>query len=194
ATLAATGIGIGLLSACTSAPQAPTTTAAPSAPQTTPPAAAKTAPEPASTSAPPAAPTAAVVAPTAPLASGAVTPKVNRVVFAVGAPGVESPRVTDISAPDTWVIGPAYEYLLGVSLDGAINVPQLAESWNVEPDAKSIRFKLRKGVPFHGNKGEFTAKDVVYSWDLMTAPDSKENRGERFRTSLERIEVVNDYE
>src|SRR5262249_24349102 len=96
--------------------------------------------------------------------------------------------------PDTWVIGPAYEYLLGVALDGTVNVPQLAESWNVEPDGKSIRFKLRRGVQFHRNKGEFTAKDVVYSWELLTAPDSKENRGERFRNSVDSIEVVNDYE
>jgi peptide/nickel transport system substrate-binding protein len=126
--------------------------------------------------------------------AAAVKPKVNRVVMAVGAPGVETPRVTDISAPDTWVVGPAYEYLLGVSLDGTVNVPQLAEAWDVEPDGKSVRFKLRKGVQFHRGKGEFTAKDVLYSWDLFTGPDSKENRAERFRNSVDNIEVVNDYE
>ena len=121
-------------------------------------------------------------------------PNEKRVVMAVGPAPTESPRPTDIGAPFAWINGPAYEYVLGVSLDGEVNVPQLAESWNIEPDGNSIRFKLRKGVQFHNNKGEFTAKDVVYSWGLMTAPDSKEDRAERFRNSVEKIEVVNDYE
>jgi peptide/nickel transport system substrate-binding protein len=121
-------------------------------------------------------------------------PNDRRVVMAVGPAPAESPRPTDIGAPFAWINGPAYEYLLGVSLKGEVNVPQLAESWNVEPDGKSIRFKLRRGVPFHNGKGEFSAQDVIYSWQLFTAPDSLEDRRERFLKSVQDIQVVNDYE
>ncbi|TQV75783.1 ABC transporter substrate-binding protein [Denitrobaculum tricleocarpae] len=39
-------------------------------------------------------------------------------------------------------------------------VPVLAESWEASEDAKSWRFKIRKGVTFHNGK-EMTADDVV---------------------------------
>ena len=122
-----------------------------------------------------------------------VTPKVNRVVLALGVPGSERPRPTDGSTPDQWAVKPAYEYLWGVSIDGEPNVPQLATEWNLEPDGQSYRFKLRKGVQFHNGKGEFTAKDVLTSWALLTAPDSLERR-ERWLATVPKIDVINDYE
>jgi peptide/nickel transport system substrate-binding protein len=32
-------------------------------------------------------------------------------------------------------------------------IPELAESWDVTPDAKKWTFKLRKGIEFHNGKG-----------------------------------------
>jgi peptide/nickel transport system substrate-binding protein len=43
--------------------------------------------------------------------------------------------------------------------------PQLATDWEMSPDAQSWTFHLRKGVPFHFNQGEFTAKDLIPSID-----------------------------
>lgn len=40
--------------------------------------------------------------------------------------------------------------------------PLLAESWTVSPDAKTITFKIRRGVKFHDGK-PLTADDVVFS-------------------------------
>ncbi len=126
-----------------------------------------------------------------------VTPKTPRVVFAIGAPGSESSTPRDISQIDTWVTRPAYEYLIGVDKDGKDvldKVPQLATEWALEPDGKSYRFKLRKGVPFHFGKGDVTADDVIFSWQHLVATDSLNAHSPRYRTQIADVEKVNDLE
>jgi peptide/nickel transport system substrate-binding protein len=49
-------------------------------------------------------------------------------------------------------------------------VPRLAESWRLL-DERTWEFKLRRGVRFH-NGDEFTARDVVYSFDLYRSEKS----------------------
>ena len=48
--------------------------------------------------------------------------------------------------------------------------PDLAERWESSPDSKTWTFVLRKGVKFHGNRGELTADDVVYSLTRSADP------------------------
>ena len=49
--------------------------------------------------------------------------------------------------------------------------PDLAEKWDASADRLTWTFTLRKGVKFHGNYGEMTSEDVVYS--LQRAANSK---------------------
>ena len=51
------------------------------------------------------------------------------------------------------------------------NKPLLATSWKIVDDT-TIEFALRKGVKF-GNGDAFTADDVVYTLNLVSAADSK---------------------
>jgi ABC-type dipeptide transport system, periplasmic component len=73
---------------------------------------------------------------------------------------------TDTLNPATWengyMLALAYGihgYLTGVGADGSLQ-PELAESWEATPDAKTWRFKLRQGVTFHSGKA-LTPEDVV---------------------------------
>ncbi len=74
--------------------------------------------------------------------------------------------------------------------------PMLATGWELSKDGMSVRFKLRRGVPFHTGK-EFTAKDVVFSWERVTGQDSVHSsvgNWKAFIKSKADFEIVNDYE
>lgn len=61
--------------------------------------------------------------------------------------------------------------LTEVASDGKL-IPELAESWDSSPDAKTWNFKIRKGVEFHNGKS-LTADDVVASLNHHLGEDSK---------------------
>lgn len=63
--------------------------------------------------------------------------------------------------PQTLVCGTLGNSLVEIDADGK-PVPELAESWESTPDAKTWIFKLRKGVEFHDGKS-MDADDVIYS-------------------------------
>jgi len=51
-----------------------------------------------------------------------------------------------------------------MTFDPSKIVPELAESWTIAPDGKSITFKLRRDATFASGR-KVTAKDVKYSFD-----------------------------
>jgi ABC-type transport system substrate-binding protein len=104
---------------------------------------------------------------------------------------------------------PALEYLIGIDQHTGAYISQLAEKWQMAADGKSWTLMLRKGVKFHENWGEFTAKDVRHSVFLITQPESVQSDAGTWRTligvaktdSLEDVarkveqgvEIVDDY-
>src|SRR5712691_5697423 len=67
---------------------------------------------------------------------------------------------------------PALEYLVGIDRNTGAYIPELAEKWEMSPDGKTWTITLRKGVKFHDNWGEFTARDVRHAVFLITQPES----------------------
>jgi len=114
--------------------------------------------------------------------------------MAVVPPGTESNQARLISQTESWQLRPLYEHLIGLDPTNAKYVPMLATEWGLEPDGMSYRYKLRRGVQFHGGNGEFTAKDVVFSYEDTTKQDAVSSENALLRGVVDRVEVVNDYE
>src|SRR5919204_658225 len=79
---------------------------------------------------------------------------------------------------------PALEYLVGIDRHTGAYIPELAEKWDMSPDGKRWTLTLRKGVKFHGNGGEFTAKDVRHSIFLISQPESVQTDAGLWRSMM----------
>lgn len=124
--------------------------------------------------------------------SGPTGPKVNRLMLAMPAPSKEgsSPNM-ELDPLTVFQLRPMLEWLVGYTPDGKF-YPQVATGWSVEPDGKSLRFKLRQGVKLHNGAGDFTAQDVAYSFEQITRPEAVHSH-----TPIQRqvkVEVVNEHE
>ena len=120
-------------------------------------------------------------------------PVVTRVIITNPSPGRESNNVQkDLAPPPGMQLKPTYESLVGYDPDTAELTPQLAKSWAFEPDGFSMRFQLQDGVAFHGDNGEFSAKDIVYSHGQHVREDATHSHSRQYR--LTTVEVVSDYE
>jgi len=64
--------------------------------------------------------------------------------------------------------------------------PDLAESWSVSEDGLVWTFNLRKGVQWHHGYGEFTAEDVVFSFERVASPQV----GSPWRSEVANIKEV----
>ena len=62
-----------------------------------------------------------------------------------------------------------YETLVDRDYDTLAVIPQLAERWEISPDRLRFRFYLKKGVVWSDGV-EFTADDVVYSYERIMDP------------------------
>ncbi|MGE3537530.1 MAG: ABC transporter substrate-binding protein [Candidatus Tectimicrobiota bacterium] len=105
---------------------------------------------------------------------------------------------------------PALEYLVGIDRKTGGYIPELAEKWEMAPDGKRWTLHLRRGVKFHEDWGEFTARDVRHSVFLLTQPESVQTDSGTWRTLIgvtktdtvedvlkkaeAAVEMVNDYQ
>ena len=67
------------------------------------------------------------------------------------------------TVPAGLVMNHIFDGLIRVDYQKRMIVPWLAQEWT-NPDPLTWRIRLREGVLWHGDYGEFTADDVVYTW------------------------------
>ncbi len=201
--------------ACGGAQEAPAPAAAPAATQA--PAAAAQQPAAAPTEAPAAAPAAATQAPPAtsaptrpsfvastPVAEATPTPeadartgelKTRDLVFLFSQQTRQGIMDCDVTGSATSQHRPSHEFMLDADRYTGALVPQLTTDWSVSDDGRTWNFKLREGVNFHFDYGEFTAHDVVNSLNYYTNPTCGASYSDYFRTNPQAIpEVISDHE
>jgi peptide/nickel transport system substrate-binding protein len=140
------GGAVALAAAC--APAAPAPTAKPAASAAAPTAAG---------AAPAASPKPAASAVASPAAAPAANIRPGGTLRAAQIGDVSSllPHSTGIQTDTMWQI---FDRLTWYD-DNVVAQPGLAESWDISPDQKTMKFNLRKGVTFHNGR-EFTSEDV----------------------------------
>ena len=69
--------------------------------------------------------------------------------------------------------------------------PDLAERWESSPDKKVWTFHLRHGVKFHGDYGELTADDVVFS--LQKSADRTRSAVSGDFAAFDKVEAIDPY-
>ena len=63
--------------------------------------------------------------------------------------------------------------LIAMDPETAEIVPGLAESWEISDDLSEWTFRLREGVQFHRDWGEFTSADVKYAIERLCHPETR---------------------
>ena len=121
---------------------------------------------------------------TAPTSPSAVQRKLERVRIAVAPLGWDTNYTWLQSRSGQLDKRPALEYLIGIDRHTGAYIPELAEKWEMAPDAKSWTLTLRKGVKFHDNWGEFSARDVRHSIFLITQPESVQSDAPIWRSMM----------
>ena len=87
------------------------------------------------------------------------------------------------------------EYMVDANrYDGSYD-PMLATEWGISDDGKVWNFKLRQGVQWHDDWGEFTAQDVAHSLAYYTNDGCRASYSDYFRNNPgAAVEIINDYE
>jgi peptide/nickel transport system substrate-binding protein len=137
---------------------------------------------PAATTTPPAA-TTPKATPTSTPAQTTTARKSPAGILKVAMPGLEDETFLpwNGAAGRKFYIDTIFEYLVYFDPVTRMPVPGLAKSWSNSADGKTWTVKLREGVQFQENWGEFTSADVKYTFERQMEPSSKASQASTFR-------------
>lgn len=71
-------------------------------------------------------------------------------------------------------------------------IPELATSWEVSEDQRTLTFQLRRGVQWHDGK-PFTSKDVKFTYDRILDPLVRAAHHRQALEDLDRVETPDDF-
>jgi ABC-type transport system substrate-binding protein len=119
----------------------------------------------------------------------------NRLIAVLDPPSLESPLDCDVTGDAVVNYRMSMEYMVDASrFDGSYE-PMLGTEWSITPDGRTWNFKLRQGVRWHDDWGQFTAQDVKHSLAYYTNPECRASYSDYFRSDPgTEVEIVNDYE
>ncbi len=124
---------------------------------------------------------------TKPAPTQAPTPvRGGKMVISFGRPATSFGYPPKISGANGTFSRPFFERLMAVDDNGAY-VPELATSWDIAPDGKSITFKLRQGVKFHDGT-DFNADAIKFNYAPFLPPKSSS-----IMAGVGSIDVVDNY-
>lgn len=86
----------------------------------------------------------------------------------VGAPSRVNPLFAYLNDTDRDMVSLVFSGLTRLSQDGTV-IPDLAESWDVSSDGRTVTFHLRQGVTFHTGT-PFSSADAVFTYNLLGDP------------------------
>lgn len=115
-----------------------------------------------------------------------------------GEPRSLDPARTEQGEKGERFIDNVYERLVDVGLDGPDLIPSLAtevptvENGLVSEDRLTYTFPLREGVTFHDGT-DFTADDVVYSWERVITMNLPEGQAAALVDSVDSMRAVDDF-
>lgn len=85
-----------------------------------------------------------------------------------------------------------YQNLLDLHSNTLEYIPELAETWEIKEDKKTFLFQLNPNARWEDGQ-PVTADDVVFSWELVTDPDTQAPySGEMFRQRFEKPEIIDE--
>ncbi len=119
----------------------------------------------------------------------------NRLIAVLDPPSLESMLDCEVTGSGVVNYRMSAEFMVDAGrFDGSYE-PMLATEWGITPDGRTWNFKLRQGVRWHDDWGEFTAQDVKHSLAYYTNPECRASYSDYFRNDPgSDVEIVNDYE
>jgi peptide/nickel transport system substrate-binding protein len=86
----------------------------------------------------------------------------------IGAPSRVNPLFAHLNDADRDLVSLVFSGLTRLGPDGTV-LPDLAETWEVSADGRTVTFHLRSGVVWHDGT-TFTAADVLFTYALLADP------------------------
>jgi peptide/nickel transport system substrate-binding protein len=130
----------------------------------------------------------------APKPAAAPAPAANRkdLRIRLGGDGASlDPAVASLQQ-DASVVQQLYSGLVRLKIGTNEFEPDLAERWEVSPDATVYTFHLRRGVKWHKGFGDFTSADVKYTVERNLNPDVK-SRHLAVYSGIQSVETPDPY-
>ncbi len=107
-------------------------------------------------------------------------------------PGTLNPIISNDGSVSAITYNKIYEFLVDRDYDTLEVKPMLSERWDISPDKMRYRFYLKKGVTWSDGV-EFTADDVVYSYNRIMDPKVSSAELKVYYIDIKSCKKINKY-